>query len=75
MSLEAARDEILRCAGSHFDPAVVAVFAEIPIAVFAEIRSRSLNDHSAVDAAGKVVPAPLTSDSEVPASLTPVVRH
>jgi len=75
MSLEAARDEILRCAGTHFDPAVVAVFAEIPVSVFAEIRCKSFSDRSAVDAAGDAVRAALTSDSETPASLTAIVRH
>ncbi|MBI2152317.1 MAG: response regulator [Candidatus Rokubacteria bacterium] len=42
ISYEAARREIERCAGSHFDPAVVKTFLSIPEAVFDEIRRRSL---------------------------------
>ncbi len=39
---EAARREIERCSGTHFDPAVVKTFLSIPEAVFEEIRRRSL---------------------------------
>ncbi len=39
---EAARREIQRCAGGHFDPAVVRTFLSIPESVFEEIRRRSL---------------------------------
>jgi len=42
VSYEAARREIERCAGTHFDPAVVKTFLAIPEAVFDEIRQRSL---------------------------------
>jgi len=42
ISLEAARAEILRCAGTHFDPAVVATFVSLPIEIFEEIRRRSI---------------------------------
>ena len=42
VSDEAARREIERCAGTHFDPAVVKTFLAIPEAVFDEIRRRSL---------------------------------
>lgn len=39
---EAARKEIRRCAGTHFDPAVVETFLWIPQTVFEEIGRRSL---------------------------------
>ncbi len=39
---DAARREIERCAGAHFDPAVVRTFLSIPEAIFDEIRRRSL---------------------------------
>jgi response regulator RpfG family c-di-GMP phosphodiesterase len=38
---EAAKAEIERCAGSHFDPAVVAAFLRVPDAMLQEIRRRS----------------------------------
>jgi len=38
ISMEAAREEIGRCAGTHFDPAVVHTFLGIPLEVFAGIR-------------------------------------
>jgi response regulator RpfG family c-di-GMP phosphodiesterase len=38
ISLEAARDEIRRCAGTHFDPAVVDTFLGIPLERLAAIR-------------------------------------
>ncbi|HSF06749.1 MAG TPA: HD domain-containing phosphohydrolase [Methylomirabilota bacterium] len=41
ISFEAAKAEIQRCAGSHFDPAVVASFLRVPDAVLAEIRLTS----------------------------------
>jgi diguanylate cyclase (GGDEF)-like protein len=41
VSLEAARAEIDRCAGTHFDPAVVATFLSIPLTVFEELRRRA----------------------------------
>jgi cyclic di-GMP phosphodiesterase len=39
--LDAARAEIRRCAGSHFDPAVVESFSRIPNAFLEEIRLKS----------------------------------
>jgi len=39
---EAAKTEIARCAGTHFDPAVVASFMRVPDAVLAEIRRKSV---------------------------------
>ena len=38
---EAAKAEIKRCAGSHFDPAVVAAFLQVPESLLDEIRRRS----------------------------------
>jgi HD-GYP domain-containing protein (c-di-GMP phosphodiesterase class II) len=46
ISFDAAREEILRCAGTHFDPAVVATFVRIPLETFADIRRRSLTEHA-----------------------------
>ena len=43
ISFEAARKEIKRCAGTHFDPRVVEVFLSIGDDVFEEIRRRSLD--------------------------------
>ena len=42
ISFEAARIEIKRCAGSHFDPQVVEAFFRVPEALLEEIRRRSL---------------------------------
>jgi HD-GYP domain-containing protein (c-di-GMP phosphodiesterase class II) len=39
---EAAKAEIRRCAGSHFDPAVVDAFLEVPERLLDEIRRRSI---------------------------------
>jgi putative nucleotidyltransferase with HDIG domain len=36
--VSAAREEILRCSGTQFDPAIVAVFLSIPDSVWIEIR-------------------------------------
>ncbi len=41
VSFEAAREEICRCAGTHFDPAVVSTFLSIPLSVFEELRRRA----------------------------------
>ena len=51
ISFETARDEMKRCAGSHFDPGVVNTFPSVPLQAFAGIRHRSLHDTSAADAA------------------------
>jgi response regulator RpfG family c-di-GMP phosphodiesterase len=42
MSFAAAKAEIERCAGTHFDPAVVRSFLRVPDAVLEEIRRQSL---------------------------------
>lgn len=59
ISFEAARDEIKRCAGTHFDSAVVNTFLTIPLQTFADIRHRSLHEMSAADAAAEAVRAAL----------------
>jgi response regulator RpfG family c-di-GMP phosphodiesterase len=38
ISLEAARAEIVRCAGTHFDPTVVKTFVSLPLEMFEQIR-------------------------------------
>ena len=42
ISLESARREIERSAGSHFDPRVVNVFLDLPVEVFETIRRQSV---------------------------------
>ena len=44
ISFETARAEIKRCAGTHFDPAVVDTFLTIPLQTFSSIRPSSLQD-------------------------------
>jgi HD-GYP domain-containing protein (c-di-GMP phosphodiesterase class II) len=39
---EAAKAEIQRCSGRHFDPAVVAAFFRVPETLLAEIRRKSV---------------------------------
>jgi len=41
VSLEVARAEIGRCAGTHFDPAVVATFMAIPLSTLEGLRRRA----------------------------------
>ena len=41
ISFEAARQEIQRCAGTHFDPAVVETFLKIPLELIETIRNGS----------------------------------
>jgi diguanylate cyclase (GGDEF)-like protein len=43
VSLEAAREEIARCAGTHFDPAVVSTFLSIPLEALEELRRRAIS--------------------------------
>ncbi len=42
ITLADARNEIQRCAGTHFDPAVVASFVTVPLELLEEIRRRSV---------------------------------
>jgi response regulator RpfG family c-di-GMP phosphodiesterase len=41
VSLEAAREEIARCRGTHFDPAVVSTFLSISLEALEELRRRA----------------------------------
>ena len=41
VSLEAAREEISRCGGTHFDPAVVSTFLSIPLDLLQELKRRA----------------------------------
>ncbi len=41
VSLEAARDEIARCSGTHFDPAVASTFLAIPMDALEELKRRT----------------------------------
>jgi diguanylate cyclase (GGDEF)-like protein len=43
VSLEAAREEIARCGGTHFDPAVVSAFIAIPLRELGELRRRAVS--------------------------------
>ncbi|HZP04104.1 MAG TPA: HD domain-containing phosphohydrolase [Terracidiphilus sp.] len=44
-SFDAAREEILRCSGSQFDPIVVEVFLKIPNELWQELRSEISGQH------------------------------
>jgi response regulator RpfG family c-di-GMP phosphodiesterase len=60
ISCEAARDEIRRCAGTHFDPAVVVTFLAIPMEVVADIQrtgEETLMTPDAAEAAVLAIPA------------------
>ena len=46
ISFEAAKAEIKRCAGSHFDPAVVESFFRVPEDLLDEIRRKSVEPRS-----------------------------
>jgi response regulator RpfG family c-di-GMP phosphodiesterase len=56
ISFEAARREIERCAGTHFDPAVVETFLKIPLELLETIRNGS------GDAGQPVAKGPLTTE-------------
>jgi cyclic di-GMP phosphodiesterase len=43
ISFEAARTEIERCTGTHFDPAVVEAFLKVPLELLESIRNGSLD--------------------------------
>jgi cyclic di-GMP phosphodiesterase len=42
VSIAAAREEIERCAGAHFDPAVVATFLGLPLEELEELRGQAI---------------------------------
>lgn len=44
-SFDAAREEILRCSGTQFDPAVVEMFLKIPNELWHELRSEITGQH------------------------------
>jgi HD-GYP domain-containing protein (c-di-GMP phosphodiesterase class II) len=41
LSLETAKNEIQRCAGTQFDPAVVEVFLRLPDSTWSELRANA----------------------------------
>jgi diguanylate cyclase (GGDEF)-like protein len=43
VTVEAAREEIARCSGTHFDPAVVSTFLAIPLAGLEDLRRRAIS--------------------------------
>ena len=45
-SFDAAREEILRCSGTQFDPAVVEVFMKIPNELWHELRAEISGQHN-----------------------------
>ncbi|HWE84012.1 MAG TPA: HD domain-containing phosphohydrolase [Terracidiphilus sp.] len=58
-SFDAAREEILRCSGTQFDPAVVEVFLKIPNELWHELRSEITGQHkrfSTFDISGAPLP-------------------
>ena len=63
-SFDTAREEILRCSGTQFDPAVVEVFLKIPNELWHELRSEITGQHKRF------------STFEIPAAELPrIVRH
>ena len=60
-SFDVAREEILRCSGTQFDPAVVEVFLKIPNELWHELRSEITGQHkrfSTFDIAHTPLPRP-----------------
>jgi putative nucleotidyltransferase with HDIG domain len=53
---EAARAEIRRCAGTQFDPRIVAVFDQVKEVTWAQIREQVENDRSAMERDLQMVP-------------------
>jgi response regulator RpfG family c-di-GMP phosphodiesterase len=47
ITIQAARQEIQRCAGTHFDPAVVATFLTIPVHVLTNIQRATTEEPNA----------------------------
>jgi response regulator RpfG family c-di-GMP phosphodiesterase len=64
ITLEAAREEIRRCAGTHFDPAVVATFLTVPVDRLADIRRGAGPD-----------PVVISDDAEAAALATPALTR
>jgi len=61
-SFDAAREEILRCSGTQFDPGVVEVFLEHPNELWHELRSEIVSRNarfSTFDIASSIPPRPL----------------
>jgi putative nucleotidyltransferase with HDIG domain len=61
-SFDAAREEILRCSGTQFDPSVVEIFLKIPNELWHELRSEITGQnkrYSAFDIASTIPPRPL----------------
>jgi HD-GYP domain-containing protein (c-di-GMP phosphodiesterase class II) len=61
-SFDAAREEILRCSGTQFDPAVVEMFLKIPNELWHELRSEITWQHkrfSTLDIAAAELPKSL----------------
>lgn len=62
-SFDVARQEILRCSGTQFDPAVVEAFLKIPNELWTELRSEITGQHkrySTFDFAQRQFPPPAT---------------
>lgn len=58
-SFDVAREEVLRCSGTQFDPAVVEVFLKIPNELWHELRSEITGQHrrfSTFDLSGTPLP-------------------
>ncbi|MDR3726800.1 MAG: response regulator [Terracidiphilus sp.] len=58
-SFDAAREEILRCSGTQFDPAVVEAFLKIPTELWQELRAEITNQNkrfSTFDMANALLP-------------------
>ena len=60
-SFDAAREEILRCSGTQFDPSVVEIFLKIPNELWHELRSEITGQNtrfSTFDIASSIPPRP-----------------
>jgi HD-GYP domain-containing protein (c-di-GMP phosphodiesterase class II) len=56
-TFDAAREEILRCSGTQFDPAVVEVFLKIPNELWQELRSEISGQNKRFSSFGLEPPA------------------
>jgi putative nucleotidyltransferase with HDIG domain len=59
-SFDAAREEILRCSGSQFDPSVVEVFLKIPNELWLELRSEITGQNKRFSTFELAVKPPIT---------------